>query len=183
MGIRYLIPLLPFCYLLGGLALAALYRQPRWGRYAGAALCLWVGVAAAGIYPDHLSYFNEAACLLESPGRIGLDGGSRCGIDWLDDSNIDWGQGLKQLRGWLGGHANGRRVKLAYFGSYPPEGYLENFDKLQPADLFIGPSPGLFAVSSELVARLPAMNEAASWLRLTRPVAIVGHAFYIYDIR
>ena len=80
MGVRYLIPALPFAYLLGGMGLAALFANGRvWGRYVAVALCLWVAIAAAGIYPDHLSYFNEMACLLEKPGQTGWDGGSRCG--------------------------------------------------------------------------------------------------------
>jgi hypothetical protein len=189
LGIRYLIPTLPFVYWLGGLALAGLFenRLPR-GRYVAAALCLWVAVEAVAIYPDHLSYFNESACLLESPGRIAWDGGSRCGPQWLDDSNIDWGQGLKQLRSWLALHGNGRMVRLAYFGSYPPENYGLKFQKLDPADLFPEPSPGLYAVSAQLVARIPAMGAtvmpgAGSWLRRMAPVDIVGHAFYIYEVR
>ena len=189
MGMRYLIPILPFAYLLGGMALAALVaKRAAWGRYVAAALCLWVAVEAVGIYPDDLSYFNESACLLESPGRAGWDGGSRCGPLWLDDSNIDWGQGLKQLRTWLNLHGNGRTVRLAYFGTYPPEAYGLRFQKLEPVQLLAEPSKGLYAVSAQLVARIPAMGAtmaqgAGGWLRRIPPVAIVGHAFYIYDVR
>jgi len=186
-GIRYLIPTLPFAYLLGGLALAELFdKGPAWGRYVGAALCLWLVVEAAGIYPDHLSYFNESACLLESPGKIGWDGGSRCGGQWLDDSNIDWGQGIKQLHAWLDLHAKGRQVRLTYFGSYPPEGYGLNYRKQEPSRLLANPEPGLYAVSAHWMARLPALAASSAqgtdaWLRRP-PQAIVGHAFYIFDV-
>jgi hypothetical protein len=189
MGVRYIIPAMPFGYLLGGLALAALFEKKLvWGRYGAAALCLWIVVEAAGIYPDHLSYFNEAACLLESPGRIGWDGGSRCGPLWLDDSNVDWGQGLKQLRTWMNLHGNGRTVRLAYFGTYPPEGYGLKFEKLEAGELLPEPSPGLYAVSAQLIARLPVVGSTltpggASWMRRIAPVDIVGHAFYMYDVR
>jgi len=189
LGIRYIIPTLPFAYLLGGIALAALFRpRPAWGRYAAAALCLWMALAAAGIYPDHLSYFNEAACLLESPGDMGRDGGSRCGPLWLDDSNVDWGQGLKQLRAWLDLHGKGRTVRLAYFGTYPPEGYGLRYQKMDNDALYAEPSPGLYAISAHMVARLPALGAAAmpgagAWVRRIAPVDIVGHAFYIYDVR
>src|SRR5262249_40856918 len=71
LGIRYLIPALPFGFLLGGVALARLPRP------ATAVLAAWVVVAAIGIWPDHLSYFNESACLLKDPSKLGLDGGSR----------------------------------------------------------------------------------------------------------
>jgi hypothetical protein len=192
LGIRYIIPMLPFVYLLGGLALAELLDKSRlWGRYVAAALCLWVVVEAIGIYPDHLSYFNESACLLESPGSIGWDGGSACGPVWLDDSNVDWGQGLKELHAWLDLHAKGRRVNLTYFGVYPPDGYGLNYRNAEPGTLLADPAPGLYAVSANWVARLPAMGDnmsggvapgAGAWLRKP-PAAIVGHAFYIYDVR
>ena len=52
MGVRYIIPVLPFGFLLGGVGLAALFRSARrWQRAAGAALCLWLVAAAAGIWP------------------------------------------------------------------------------------------------------------------------------------
>ena len=183
LGIRYIIPCLPFAYLLGGLALAKLFdKQLLWGRYAAAGLCLWILVEAIGIYPDHLSYFNESACLLESPSRIGLDGGSRCGPLWLDDSNVDWGQGLKQLRAWADAHAKGRSLHLTYFGTFPPEGYGLKYEKTDPGQLALPPKPGLYAVSANWVARLPKLIPTATWLRRP-PDAIVGHAFYIYDER
>jgi Dolichyl-phosphate-mannose-protein mannosyltransferase/SEC-C motif len=186
LGIRYIIPVLPFAHLMAGLGIASLWeagRRTQWTRYAVAALCGWVVLEAAGIYPDHLSYFNEAACLLTRPGQIGWDGGSRCGPEWLDDSNVDWGQGLKQLKAWLDRHGEGRPVKLAITSSFPPEAYGIRYQKLEPADLMREPRPGLYAVSAHLVARIPAMSGASGWLRRMRPVAVVGHALYLYDVR
>jgi hypothetical protein len=186
LGIRYIIPTLPFAYLLGGMALAELFDKKRaWGRYAAAALCLWVAVEAVGIYPDHLSYFNESACLFESPSKIGWDGGSRCGPLWLDDSNVDWGQGLKQLHAWVDLHAKGRPLNLTYFGVYPPEDYGLQYRKVEAGALLSDPAPGLYAVSAHWVARLPAVGAAlgaGAWLRKP-PAAVVSHAFYIYDVR
>jgi hypothetical protein len=186
LGIRYIIPTLPFAYLLGGIPLARLFdKKLVWGRYAAAALCLWIVVEAAGIYPDHLSYFNESACVFESPSKIGWDGGSACGPLWLDDSNVDWGQGLKQLRAWVDLHAKGRPLNLSYFGVYPPEDYGLQYRKVEPGALLTDPAPGLYAVSANYVARLPALGASTgqgAWLRKP-PAAVVGHAFYIYDVR
>jgi hypothetical protein len=189
MGVRYIIPAMPFAYLLGGMGLATLCgKRFAWGRYVAAALCVWVAVAAAGIYPDHLSYFNEMACLLEKPGQIGWDGGSRCGPQWLDDSNVDWGQGLKQLRTWMDRHGNGRTLHLAYPGTFHPEAYGLRFEQVPTSSLLPDPRPGLYAVSAHLVGRMPTVGEkflqgGAQWLRHTAPVDIAGHAFYIYEIR
>jgi len=184
-GVRYLTPVLPFAHLMAGLGIVTLFEARRrfpWSPYAGAALCGWLVVAAAGIYPDHLSYFNEAACLLSEPRKIGWDGGSRCGPAWLDDSNVDWGQGLKQLKTWLDRNAAGREVKLAIVTPFPAEPYGIKCQRLQANDLMKEPEPGLYAVSAHLVARIPANTGASEWLRRQPPVAIVGHALYIYDI-
>jgi len=175
MGIRYLIPAFPFLYLAGGAGLAMLIRiRSKWARALAATLCVWIAVAAAGIYPDHLSYFNEAACLLRDPARTGLDGGSKCGYWWLDDSNTDWGQGLQQLRTWRDTHPDTRPIRLAYFGNFPPEFYGIVPETVYPGD----PVPGLYVISAKWVSRAE-----SSWPRTLPPTAIVGHALYVYDIR
>ena len=178
MGFRYMIPVLPFAFLLGGAGLAWLFRQPsKWMRAAALTLCVWSIVAAAGIYPDHLSYFNEMACLLRDPAQIGWDGGTRCGTRWLDDSNVDWGQGVKQLRDWLQRRGVHEPIHLAYFGSFPPEKYGLLNTGFDPRG---EPAPGLYAVSAHFVARAAAEG---SWIGRTPPSAIVGHALYVYEIR
>ena len=163
LGVRYIIPALPFLYLLGGIGAAWLIAQGMAGRIAAGVLASWLLFTSFAIAPDHLSYFNEAA------------GGWRGGPSWLDDSNVDWGQGIKQLKAWADLHAPGRKIKLAYFGSFPPTAYGLNAEPLE--DLMMAPAPGLYAVSAHFVARTP-----AEWLRRP-PTAIVGHSIYVYDIR
>jgi Dolichyl-phosphate-mannose-protein mannosyltransferase len=152
LGVRYIIAALPFLYLIGGLGAAWLIGKGLPGRIAAGALAAWLLFASFSIAPDHLSYFNEAA-----GGRL-----------LLDDSNVDWGQGLKQLKDYM----KGRPFKLAYFGSVSPKVYRLNSE---PADLTQDPAPGLYAVSAHIVAR-----SQAEWLK--HPTAIVGHALYIYDV-
>jgi hypothetical protein len=166
LGFRYLLPMLPFLYVGGGYALSRLPRP------AAGLLCLWIAVNCAGIYPDHLSYFNEGACLLRDPARLGFAAGSACGPEWLDDSNVDWGQGAKQLADWL----HGRRVRVAWFGPFPARAYGIQAEDLR--ELPQTPSPGLYAVSAHLVACAP-----VEWLRTMRRGAIVGHAVYVYDVK
>lgn len=186
-GVRYIIPVLFFAHLWGGIALSSLIGSASLLSRAGAAvLCICLMAAAAGIYPDHLSYFNEAACLLDQPSQIGLDGGTRCGPAWLDDSNVDWGQGLKQLKTWLDRNAPGRTIHLAYLGKFPPEGYGIHYEPMADDD-FKSPKPGLYGVSASFVARIPAMARqlgvsGPEWLKQTKPSAIVGHAYYIFDV-
>ena len=188
-GIRYLIPVLPFVYLVGGLGLEALFRNgSAIGRATAILVCAWMIVAAVGIYPDHLAYFNEAACLVQGKAReIGFDGGTACGPLWLDDSNVDWGQGLKQLRTWLDQKAQGRSFQLGYFGLYPPDAYGISYQGLNVLELMRGPKPGLYVLSAHLVAFLPAIGAKVrqgdgQWLRQIPPTAVIGHSLYVYDI-
>jgi hypothetical protein len=85
-------------------------------------------------------------------------------------------------------HGNGRTLRLLYFGSYPPEWYGVRYETLELSDAMPDPAPGLYAVSAHAVAYVPAVGEqympgAGSWLRRLAPVDIVGHAFYIYEVR
>jgi hypothetical protein len=181
-GVRYVMPAFPFGHLLGGIGLAALFRKTAaWARAAAVVLCAWVVVAALGVYPDHLPYFNESACLLRDPSQIGLDGGTRCGPLWLDDSNVDWGQSLKQLKTWLDRNAPGREVLLLNTFGFPAEVYGIPNRKLEPDDLAVEPQPALYAVTAHMVARIPAYPRASDWLRRVPPLAIAGHSIYIYD--
>jgi hypothetical protein len=183
-GVRYIIPVLPFAHLLGGLGLAALFTATAgWGRWVAAGLCAWLVLAAAGIYPDHLSYFNESACLAKDPGKIGLDGGSKCGYYWLDDSNVDWGQSLKQLKAWLDHNAKGRTIRLSHPFGVPANTYGIASENSQLTELSKQPIRGLYVVSAHAVARVPAFVDASDWLRRVPPVAVVGHALYVYEIR
>ncbi len=175
LGLRYIIPVLPFACLVGGAGAAWLIRRGTWGRVAAAVLGLWTIVAAAGVYPDHLSYFNEAACLTTNPAAIGLDGGTRCGPLWLDDSNVDWGQSLKQLKQWMERNAKGQHFYLAYFGSFPPSAYGLDAELIGP-DRLSNPAPGIYVVSAHFVAR--ARN---AWLRT--PTEVIGHSLYVYRVR
>ena len=176
LGMRYIIPALPFLYLMGGAGAAWLIRQGTWGRAVTAALGLWMLATSAGIYPDGLAYFNEAACLTTNPAAIGLDGGTRCGPLWLDESNVDWGQSLKQVKDWVDRNAQGQRVHLAYFGSMPPSAYGLNVAPIGPDELARAPEAGIYLVSAHFVARAP-----AAWLRT--PTAIIGHSMYVYRIK
>lgn len=158
LGVRYILPAFPFAHLIAGIGAAWLLTL-RWGRPLAAALVAWLLIAAIAIYPDSLSYFNEAA-----GGKL-----------MLDDSNVDWGQGLKQLRDWLDVNGKGRPVRLAYFGSFPPANYIPNAQPLDPGDLKPGSAPGLYAVSAHFVARTPELARM-------KPTAIVGHSIYIYAL-
>lgn len=152
LGLRYVLPALPFLYLFAGTAVAL--GRPRWCWMLAAASLAWNGASLVRIHPHELEYFNEAV------------GGPSYGRFHLIDSNLDWGQGLRGLGRWLENNPEWKQsVRLAYFGSVPPEFEgIENY-RLAPRDLrFVppdrrlpgeeisdasrwGPQPGKYAVS------------------------------------
>ena len=179
LGIRYIIPVLPFAWLIAGVGVARLLAlRALWPRVLLGALAVWLLTTAAAIYPDHLAYFNEAACLGGNADRIRLDGGALCGTLWLDDSNVDWGQGLKQLKEWAGRNSHGRNFRLAYFGTMDPVAYGVTAERIGLADL-IEPKPGLYVVSAHFVVQ--AVVHGAAWLANSKPVAVIGHSLYVYE--
>jgi hypothetical protein len=75
-----------------------------------------------------------------------------------------------------------------YFGSFPPVHYGVAAQEMPFVALVSRPPPGLYAVSAFWMGRVEAVINAAapgrsSWLTDTAPTAIVGHAYYIYDIK
>jgi len=111
-GIRYVFPLVPFlCVGLGGLASLSLgARRLRVAFPAALALVALEATEMAAHAPWHLSFFNAAV------------GGPAKGQWLVNDSNIDWGQGLLALKDELDRRGI-RHVHLAYHGTVDPAIY------------------------------------------------------------
>lgn len=153
LGLRYVLPAIPYLLLLAGTAVQR-GRPVTWNLIA-LALVAWNGVEVARIHPHELSYFNEVA-------------GSSSDWRWhLIDSNLDWGEDLRRLAQWLDRHPDWKEsVRLAYMGTVPPEWEGVHPYELAPRDLryvppefrlpwenpedpwSYGPQPGKFAVSA-----------------------------------
>lgn len=106
LGLRYVLPGLPFFYLLA--SSAARPGAPRWWYVLLLTLLAWNIMAVVKIHPHELAYFNEWV-------------GPRQGRFHLADSNIDWGQDLRLLARWLERHPEWRGARIAYWGTVPPE--------------------------------------------------------------
>ncbi|MEJ2343016.1 MAG: glycosyltransferase family 39 protein [Gemmatimonadales bacterium] len=168
-GLRRVLPALPFLLLFTAQALAGEPSRVRQG--AVALLLTWGAVEAARIYPHHLAYFNLAA------------GGPERGPYLLDDSNIDWGQDLPALATWQREHADGEPLHLSYFGRVPPSAYGVESVPLQAEDFFIQ-GPGYYAVSAHTLVwfrKIKAQTGLAiDWLTRYEPVGRAGYSIYIY---
>lgn len=106
-GLRYLLPLAtPASVWVSALAEGG--RRSKW--VAGLGL-LGMAFAVASVHPHELSYFNEAA------------GGPIGGRKILSDSNLDWGQGAKDLAKLQRRRPEFGDLTLFYFGSTDPIHY------------------------------------------------------------
>src|SRR5262249_45781311 len=145
-GLRYVFPMLPFlCVWVGGLLApmrplrAAARPAPRAALAWSLALGAGAGLAHALPYP--LAFFNLA---VGGPGR-----GDRI----VNDSNVDWGQGLLALRDELQ-RRGVKKVHLAYHGTVDPA--LYGIDYVPYTGGLPGRDSDWMAVSSYFFVGLPA---------------------------
>ena len=101
-GIRHILPVYPFFVLIAAAAAVALAQMRSWGAYATGALLLFHVVSSAHVFPNYLTYANEAW------------GGPTNTYRLLTDSNADWGQGLRAAKSYLDAH----NIKDCWFAHY-----------------------------------------------------------------
>lgn len=133
-GIRYLLPVFP----LLAVAVAPLFAR-RNGRAPRIALALLATSVASGVFASGapLSFFN---------GLEKFFGGKR---QVLVDSNLDWGQGLQELRDWMKKEEI-PVIQLAYFGRVDPVIYGVAYRSLSGE-----PTSGPAAISATLSVGRP----------------------------
>lgn len=190
LGYRHLLPILPFLAIhIGRLGQPSSLRFPghqssplMLRRAASIALAGWLAVGTVSIYPHFLAYFNP------------FGGGPENGWRVLVDSNIDWGQDLKELRKWML-QENIDLVKLSWFGSAPPEAYAIEHQLLvgvphgftmwqDPPFNPDQPEPGVYAISvTNLVGAALPDPELYAWFRRRAPDDRVGYTVFIYRVR
>jgi hypothetical protein len=140
-GVRHMLPMIP---LLAVAASSLLVRALP--VRAAAALLLGCGLLQAAetwsVHPHELSFFNAAA------------GGPASGEQWLNDSNLDWGQDLARLATSLPPLGiDERTLTVAYFGGDSVRYRLPRARLFEPVTGEV--TPGLWAVSSYLLAAGP----------------------------
>ena len=181
-GLRHLLPVYPFVLLLAGWTIAALLPsaasgvRSRWRSLALAALCLTQLGELAAVYPHCLAFFNVSV------------GGPRHGADYLVDSNLDWGQGLKLLKQWMMQH-HVRHVNLSYFGTADPTYYGIEYTALPGSPFFdhtriTRPQLPGYVVVSATNLRGAYLNDFErdlyAPLRERTPAAVLGYCMYVY---
>jgi len=145
-GLRYVFPILPFlCVWAGGL-LAPVRTTHAAARPAPRAALAWALVLAAGAELAHglpypLSFFNLTV------------GGPGHGDRIVNDSNVDWGQGLLALKDELERRGI-KKIHLAYHGTVDPA--LYGIDYVPYTGGVPGHESDWIAVSSYFFVGLPA---------------------------
>jgi len=174
-GVRYLIPCFPFLFIFAARICSSAIRD-RVYRIVVVALLVWHVAEWLSISPDHLSYFNQIA------------GGATKGVDWLDNSNVDWGQGLFQLRDFL--HREQiNDFAFFYFGTGDPAYYGIHGRRIEDFTFMLHPTYGTLVLSAHAIPRTRDIlyrvfgDGRSNWLLHLKPRAIVGHSYFIYDIR
>jgi len=132
-GIRYVFPVLPALAVCMGAAASGRRGDGAGWRRAVAALAALQALEAGVHAPWHLSFYNALA------------GGPARGQWIVNDSNVDWGQGLIALREELA-RRGVTRVHLAYHGTAEPS--LYGLDPVPYRGGVPGPESDWLAVSS-----------------------------------
>jgi hypothetical protein len=190
---RYVLPALPFALVWAGRLGSVFAGTQRWPRVLVGVL-LAQGIASVlWIHPQELAYFNEAA------------GGPDNGHNHLLGSNLDWGQDLFRLKRWLDEHPEARPIRAALVThidprilgiefELPPPGAAGEPPSSGEEALRLGPHPGWFAVSANLVRGYPAAPPDGQggyrtvpfgtyhYFSDCRPVARAGHTIFLYHL-
>lgn len=179
-GVRHLLPLFPFTFLLVSQAMMSWLKSPSKIKYAFfGILILWQMVSVLKIYPSFLTYFNEIA------------GGPDRGYIYTVDSNLDWGQDLKRLKKWVDANRI-EKIYIDYFGGADTKYYFQ--DKYQPwwgtRDPKELPKGSYLAVSATFLqggrgAPVPGFSQSYGyylWLDQYKPITKIGYSIFVYRI-
>jgi hypothetical protein len=180
LGYRHLLPILPFLYVFIAATLFNSQFTIHNSQFTILPL-LWLLGIALWLHPHYLAYFNIFA------------GGPNGGWRHLVDSNLDWGQDLGNLKGWMD-ETGVNRVWLSYFGEGRPEYYGISYTGLDswpprlmdpaarpfyPQD----PAPGTYAISTTTLQGVHFANhEQFAWFREREPLAKIGYSIFIYQV-
>lgn len=167
-GLRYVLAATPFLIVL---AAGVLNEFSLKKLILTSLLCSWQIASTLSSFPHQLGYFNE------------LIGGSKNGYQYLDDSNLDWGQDLKELKEYLIIHRI-PSFKLMYAWLGFPQYYNIRFQVMGEDDWLKSPSQGYYIISTQALIRGVLFKESGigntDWLYKYKPIDRIGNSFFVY---
>jgi len=179
-GVRHLLPVFPFIYLLVVLGINRLISLIKLPKLKQSLLVLvfilfgWYIASSLSAFPHYIPYYNELA------------GGTKQGYKIAVDSNYDWGQDFYRLLDFVGKNKIDK-IYLDYFGGEDPQYWLgEKYLKLNPREEEL--PQGWLAVSLNqfmggMAKPAPDFDQETgyyNWLKEQRPVARAGYSIFIY---
>lgn len=163
LGIRYVLPVFPFLMVFSS-GLLPLWSHKRAVVWPLCILLGWHVTSSMLAFPNHIPYFNEFA------------GGASHGTEWLDDSNVDWGQEMKVLKAALDEQGI-KTITLVPFSPFDnPEYYGLQCDRVyEPPRV----TPGYYVVSAHMYVRF--RQRGFDFKRVSRLIGEVGHSMFIFQ--
>ncbi len=190
-GVRHLLPTYPFAILLVSGLIARVgqkvkAKSKKFSVTFMVVLAILLGSYVSenlDVYPFYLTYFNQTV------------GGSAGGYEYVNDSNLDWGQDLRRLADWVKQN-NIPRIETDYFGWADPVYYMgQTYEQLwsskyRDAQDFKSRNDtnGWIAISATFLKGSEGSPEFPkpvnyTWLESFKPVTIVGNSIFIYHIK
>jgi hypothetical protein len=184
-GHRHILPIYPLLtVLVSGLYPLLKSNKVKTGFYI---LLAWYAFGTVKNAPWHLAYFNE------------FIGSKDKGYNYFTDSNIDWGQGLKDLGAYLK-KENVEGIYFSYFGTgdphyynikYRPIGFIDNIsppnsDNLRKGDVldFNAMPKILFAISvTNLKATYYSDKNIFTFLNDIPYEKLLAQSILVYDLK
>lgn len=171
LGIRHLMPTVPFALLIIGVLLKHLFEKKMIWQVSLVYLLLGFTVySTLASFPNYISYFNE---FVPKNQRY----------RYMIDSSLDWGQDLLRLKKYVEEN-NINNIKIDYFGGSRPSYYLPSASSIQAKD---GPTDGVLAISATFYqsSKIHGPKEKTwsySWLDGYEPKTIIGGSILVFDI-
>lgn len=177
LGVRHVLPIYPFLLLVAAAGTMELWRLSRRAGHAAVAIAISAMLVEGSLaYPYPLTFFNAFV------------GGPANGHQYLLDSNLNWGQGLKALKAWMD-DAGVEHVNLSYFGQADPAYYDIGVTHLPGAPGFATEAivkprlPGYVAISETTLHGVYSPPEwqlfYSGFQRLT-PAVVIAHGIRVY---
>jgi len=183
-GIRHVLPTVPFVYVLISGQLKKLFEKihnKKLFRVCGLGfgiLLVWYVLSSLSSFPYYLTYFNE------------LVGGNKNGHIYVTDSNLDWGQDLKRLTTWVSEN-NIDKIYIDYFGGGDYKYYLGEKAGSWWGDRNPEEAKGKWlAISATFLKQGQAQptkgwnkpTDFYLWLNQYEPVTVIGNSIFVYYI-
>jgi uncharacterized membrane protein len=169
-GVRYILPVFPLLFIWVSRIVPDLLAT-RTGTAVLTGLIAWHVWSGVSAFPNYIPYFNEMA------------GGIAGGAALLDESNIDWGQGLKQAADYV----RAKQVEKPTIYAFDPfdgpgteyYGLPRNLRTAEVLQRLVRhrPTPGTYIISAHYVTRMSHLDPA--W-KIYKPIDRIGESLWVY---